>query len=435
MKIFGIGLSKTGTSSLAHALEILGYRTKDYPGIQRYQPGDVSCVDPTLLERYDALTDTPIPSFYRELDEAYPGAKFILTVRDMDGWLLSCKKQFTENLARAQNEAHTALFMDLYGCTVFDETKFRTGYERFVQGVMAYFKDRPKDLLVLNVTAGEGWDKLCPFLGKPVPDMPFPKANVTRIRWMDVHALEKIAREAGDRLQRIHRTLAAEPGAMPWYERLTRWPRRAYYALRGGRDYALRIAAAEAERVLARSFARLNAEIPVVSRTRADTAYDIRKKWNHFWLVDPLDGEAAFGVKPGDYSLNIALIEDRRPVAGVVYAPQSGTAYYGMVGKGAYKAARDGQTVRLDKREDSDPGAIDTAGAATSPSGSEGLRLCRLLFEAQSPSREITGSLEWHTAAPHALARLAGRRIELSENGQELSYNKPDWRNPPIKVA
>lgn len=434
-KIFGIGLSKTGTSSLAHALEILGYRTKDYPGIQRYLPGDVSCVDPALLDQYDALTDTPIPSFYKELDRAYPGSKFILTVRDMDGWLLSCKKQFTENLARAQNEAHTALFMDLYGCTVFDETKFRTGYERFVQGVMEYFKGRPQDLLVLNVTAGEGWDKLCPFLGKPIPDMPFPKANVTRIRWMDVHALEHIAREAGDTLQRIHRMLTAEAGETPWYERLTGLPRQAYYALRGGKNYAQRIAIGDVEHMLARNFARLNSEIPIVFRSHHDTDYDVRKKWNHFWLVDPLDGEAAFGAKQGNYSLNIALIEDRRPVAGVVYAPQSGIAYYGMVGKGVYKASRGGSRIRLDQRETGSEGGVDNGGPNPSTDDSVALRLCRMLFKTRSSSLDITASMEWHTAAPHALARLVGCRIESSESGDELSYNKPDWRNPPIKVT
>jgi hypothetical protein len=67
-KIFGIGLSKTGTSSLAQALQILGFRTKDYPGISRYTAGDLSSVDMDVVLAHEALTDTPIPSFYRELD-------------------------------------------------------------------------------------------------------------------------------------------------------------------------------------------------------------------------------------------------------------------------------------------------------------------------------------------------------------------------------
>ncbi len=205
MKIFGIGLSKTGTTSLAHALEILGYKTRDYPGLEHYSAGDLTSIDAGMLEAHDALTDTPIPSFYRELDARYPGAKFILTVRDAEGWLKSCKKQFTEKLAAKQNEAHNQLFMALYGCTVFDEQKFLAGYEKFVSGVLEYFKNRPQDLLVINVVAGEGWEKLCPFLGKPVPEIPFPKANVTQITWMNIDDIVAVAKRAGRITLRAYR--------------------------------------------------------------------------------------------------------------------------------------------------------------------------------------------------------------------------------------
>ena len=68
MKVFGIGLSKTGTTSLAHALEILGYRTKDYPGVTNYVPGALSTLDPVVVDTDDALTDTPIPSLYKAWD-------------------------------------------------------------------------------------------------------------------------------------------------------------------------------------------------------------------------------------------------------------------------------------------------------------------------------------------------------------------------------
>ena len=120
-KIFGIGLSKTGTTSLAQALEALGYRTKDNLGVVTYASGDLSSIDLDVVDAHDALTDTPIPSFYRELDAAYPGSKFILTVRDSNGWLMSCKKQFTQPHAERQNEAHRRLFKDLYGTDFFEE--------------------------------------------------------------------------------------------------------------------------------------------------------------------------------------------------------------------------------------------------------------------------------------------------------------------------
>ena len=201
-KIFGIGLSKTGTTSLANALQILGYKTKDNMGVVKYVTGDLSSVDLDVVDAHDALTDTPIPSFYRELDAKYPGSKFILTARDSEGWLKSCKKQFTERFAKVETDAHKRLFMDLYGTDVFDDRRFASGYARFVDGVRDYFKDRTRDLLSIDVTAGEGWEKLCPFLERPVPDVPFPKANVTQVRWMSVDDIVAIATHAGDELLR-----------------------------------------------------------------------------------------------------------------------------------------------------------------------------------------------------------------------------------------
>ena len=113
MKIFGLGLSKTGTTSLAHALDILGYKVRDCLGITIYRKGQISSIDRTALKNYDALTDTPIPSFYRELDIEFPNSKFILTVRELDAWLNSCKKQFNQKLADKQTEAQNQLGMEL----------------------------------------------------------------------------------------------------------------------------------------------------------------------------------------------------------------------------------------------------------------------------------------------------------------------------------
>src|SRR5438552_620942 len=196
-KIFGIGLSKTGTTSLANALQILGYKTKDNMGVVKYATGDLSSVDLHVVDANDALTDTPIPSFYRELDTKYPGSKFILTVRDSEGWLKSCKKQFTQRFAQVQTDAHKRLFIDLYGTDVFDDERFASGYARFADGVAEYFKDRPHDLLIIDVAAGEGWEKLCPFLEQPIPD-----ANVTQVRWISVDDIVTVATLAGEELMR-----------------------------------------------------------------------------------------------------------------------------------------------------------------------------------------------------------------------------------------
>jgi Sulfotransferase domain/Inositol monophosphatase family len=432
MKIFGIGLSKTGTTSLASALELLGYKTRDYPGLSSYTPGDLASIDSMVLEQNDALTDTPIPSFYRELDRRYPGAKFILTVRDMDGWLLSCKKQFTPKLAAKQNDAHNCLFMDLYGTAVFDEELFRQGYQRFVDGVMDHFKSRRQDLLVLDVAAGEGWKELCAFLGKPVPQIPFPKANVTRILWMDLQELVSIAKEAGHELLRAHRSLAPTGGDTKASALIPTLLRKAVHSLGGGRPVALEAATAAAQKVLSRRLGKLNPQIPIVSRQAHGMPLTERSRWNHFWLIDPLDGEAGFGTEDGEFTVNIALIEDQKPIAGVVHAPLSQTTYYAMAGKGAFKAVGDGGASTLGGAEGHPVGHV-TPDAPAPPSQS--LALCRLLDSGRGVAHEIVDSMEWQCAAPHAIARQIGRRLLAGASESELAYNKSEWSNPPIRIA
>ena len=98
-KVFGIGLSKTGTTSLHAALEILGYRAGTFRhmrdlGLDHWFRGDFS---PNYLKDLDAVTDLPVATWFRELDIRYPGSKFILTVRPRDSWLQSIKRQFENN--------------------------------------------------------------------------------------------------------------------------------------------------------------------------------------------------------------------------------------------------------------------------------------------------------------------------------------------------
>lgn len=150
-------------------MKLLGLRTIDNMGATRFEPNDISVVD---LDAIDAFTDTPIPSFYRQLDEHYPGSKFILTVRDEAGWLKSCKKQFNDRHAAMREQAINDIFHDLYGTNVFDQKLFSEGYRRFVDGVKAHFADRPDDLLIMDIAGGDGWETLCPFVGREVPEVP-----------------------------------------------------------------------------------------------------------------------------------------------------------------------------------------------------------------------------------------------------------------------
>lgn len=165
MKIFGIGLAKTGTTSLNAALQMMGYRAE-------HAIGNLSEVD-----QLDAVTDE-LARDYPELDARYPGSKFILTVRELESWLKSCAHHFRNPIP--PDHPHAAYIQAVYGATVFDEPTFRQAYQRHYEGVLKHFQGRENDLLILDVCGGEGWAKLCPFLGREIPKAPFPRENVSR---------------------------------------------------------------------------------------------------------------------------------------------------------------------------------------------------------------------------------------------------------------
>lgn len=169
MKVFGVGLSRTGTTSLTKALRMLGYRTVHFP------------TSDEQIRRHDAATDASVAYRFEELDRAYPGSKFILTVRDEAAWLRSYY-QFRDQQVKIgrnwpMNREARAVRRAVYGTEEFDPDLWRAGFRRHNERVLRYFAERPEDLLVMDVTRGEGWEKLCPFLGKPIPAAAFPFAN------------------------------------------------------------------------------------------------------------------------------------------------------------------------------------------------------------------------------------------------------------------
>ncbi|QDU75855.1 hypothetical protein Pan97_28970 [Bremerella volcania] len=183
-KIFGIGLSRTGTKSLATALNLLGIKTMWYPQDQTtYRELMTAHYRLTVLEEYQALTDTPVVPFYPQFDQEYPGSKFVLTIRDKESWLRSCEKHWQNSTFPPQEVPFWrkyASFIDLcvYGCNAFNASRFSYVYDRHVEGVQSYFHNRPDDLLIMNICGGEGYDRLCEFLDYQLPEnSEFPKVN------------------------------------------------------------------------------------------------------------------------------------------------------------------------------------------------------------------------------------------------------------------
>ena len=186
-KVFCIGFHKTGTTSLEKALELLGYRvtgpngTKD-PDIA----AKVHDMADELVAKYDAFQDNPWPVLYREMDEKYPGSKFILTMRSPESWILSQVRDF----GLRETPMRRWIYGDDAGCPEGNEDVYVERYERHNREVLEYFEGRPDSLLVLDLPKGDGWPELCAFLGEPVPDKPFPHANKASVsrkikNWID----------------------------------------------------------------------------------------------------------------------------------------------------------------------------------------------------------------------------------------------------------
>lgn len=183
-KVFGLGLSRTGTRSLTAALHVLGWDTVHYPtdaeSLDAMARGDG---DFPLLRHYDGLTDITTIPFLRELDERFPGSKFVLTTREPVAWLKSCENHWAgrspfeppkDEEHRVHMEVRRFLRAAVYGCYAFSPARFARVREEHLARVRAYFAGRPSDLLELDVTTGDGWQKLAPFLGVPIPEHPFP---------------------------------------------------------------------------------------------------------------------------------------------------------------------------------------------------------------------------------------------------------------------
>ena len=190
-KIFCIGFHKTGTTSLAEALRTLGYRVTGPNGVTDPDIAqNVFSMTDALVEEYDAFQDNPWPIIYKELDVKYADSKFILTVRSSESWIKSQIRHFGRRETPMREWIYGA------GCPEGNEDIYVSRFERHNREVIDYFGDRPDDLLVFPLTQRGGWNSLCSFLGKDVPNEPFPHANEASER-------EEAARLSVTRLGRL----------------------------------------------------------------------------------------------------------------------------------------------------------------------------------------------------------------------------------------
>jgi len=186
-KVICIGWHKTGTSTMGYALLKLGYTVLGarldmvYP----LQKKDVA-TPLKLAGEFDALQDVPWANLYKELDDAYPGSKFVLTVREESAWLNSASKHFGGKYYKMHEW--------IYGQGVLkgNEEIYLQHFRKHYEEVNSYFKEREQDLLIMDLSKGDGWEKLCRFLDRPIPESPFPHANKGK---HSLSAKEKLVRK------------------------------------------------------------------------------------------------------------------------------------------------------------------------------------------------------------------------------------------------
>jgi 3'(2'), 5'-bisphosphate nucleotidase len=201
--------------------------------------------------------------------------------------------------------------------------------------------------------------------------------------------------------------------------------------------------------------------IPILSEEGREIPYMNRSWWSMFWLVDPLDGTREFIARNGEFTVNIALVVDGRVTFGVVYAPVLKTLYVGLRGRGAYRCREEKYffqpfdyliqfsdplpVVKADKKFFRVVASRSHFNQETSeyvkslnPGGKElslvnsgsSLKLCMVAAGEAEVYPRLGPTMEWDTAAAHAVVKASGKNVYRIDNGEELEYNKENLLNP-----
>lgn len=200
---------------------------------------------------------------------------------------------------------------------------------------------------------------------------------------------------------------------------------------------------------------------PVLSEEGKHLPYEERSRWHALWIVDPLDGTKEFIKRNGEFTVNIAWVEDGVPIFGVIYVPVKETLYWGEPVSGAYKmegvTARGGRSfdemraaaLRMPCPKTEDAFVIVASRSHLSPeteayieekrkaysrvellSVGSSIKICRVAEGTADEYPRFAPTMEWDTAAGHAIARAAGAEVYRAGEEQPLVYNKPDLLNP-----
>lgn len=189
--------------------------------------------------------------------------------------------------------------------------------------------------------------------------------------------------------------------------------------------------------------------IPVLSEEGKHLPYAERSSWEKLWVVDPLDGTKEFIKKNGEFTVNIALVEQGAPVLGVVYVPVQDVLYYGIVGEGAWKKVGLEEPLPLPAPQQRDSFVVVASRSHMSPetetyisemrkvhdkveliSSGSSIKICLVAEGVADAYPRFAPTCEWDTAAGDAVARAAGKNVVDVQTGTPLRYNKSKLLNP-----
>ncbi|RBP27017.1 3'(2'),5'-bisphosphate nucleotidase [Marinobacter pelagius] len=201
--------------------------------------------------------------------------------------------------------------------------------------------------------------------------------------------------------------------------------------------------------IIYKGLRNISRDIPILSEEGKSIPWEERKHWRRFWLIDPIDGTKDFTQRNGEFTVNIAMIEDGQPVMGVVTAPALKTAYWGIVGEGAHMRDRTGKILRIRVAEPKDTKRVvasknhmnDETLAFIAKLGDHelvqagsSLKFCRIAEGHADIYPRMGPTSEWDTAAAHAILVAAGGQVQTLE-GEPLRYGKEDILNPWFVAA
>ena len=205
-----------------------------------------------------------------------------------------------------------------------------------------------------------------------------------------------------------------------------------------------------ANEIICHKLEALTPGVPVLTEESPAVDFEKRKDWARFWLVDPLDGTKEFISRNGEFTVNIALIDNDRPVLGVVYVPVTGLTYYAAAGQGAFKQRGECAVASIQARrfEGGKPFVVASrshAGAETEAflknlgehdivTMGSALKFCLVAEGTADIYPRLGPTMEWDIAAAQCVVEAAGGSV-TDLNRQPMKFNKPSLLNPSFLVC